>query len=59
MIIKLSSRTLKTTGLSRQKIIYLKNIAKGFKNKTFEVKKLKKMSDEESINYITPKQYIH
>ena len=53
MIIKLSSRTLKTTGLSRQKIIYLKNIAKGFKNKTFEVKKLKKMSDEESINYIT------
>ena len=53
VILKLSSRSLKKVGLSRQKISYLKNIAKSFKNKSFEIEKLKKMSDEESINYIT------
>ena len=53
IILKLSSRSLKKVGLSRQKISYLKNIAKSFKNKSFEIEKLKKMSDEESINYIT------
>ena len=52
-ILKLSSRTLKTTGLSRQKISYLKNIAKSFKNNSFRIEKIKKMNDEESINYIT------
>jgi DNA-3-methyladenine glycosylase II len=39
--------------LSRQKISYLKNIAKAFKNKSFDVRKLKKMNDDEAINYIT------
>ena len=53
MVLKLSSRSLKTAGLSRQKVKYLKNIAKNFKNKSFDVKKLKKMKDEEAINYIT------
>ncbi|MDP6440831.1 MAG: DNA-3-methyladenine glycosylase 2 family protein [Pelagibacteraceae bacterium] len=53
IILKLPSRSLKKVGLSRQKISYLKNIAKSFKNKSFEIEKLKKMSDEESINYIT------
>ena len=52
-ILKISSRNLKSTGLSRQKISYLKNIAKAFKNKSFDIKELKKMSDEEAINYIT------
>ena len=52
-ILKISSRNLKSTGLSRQKISYLKNIAKAFKNKSFDTKELKKMSDEEAINYIT------
>ena len=52
-ILKLSSRNLKTAGLSRQKISYLKNIAKSFKNKFFRIKKLEKMTDEEAINYIT------
>ena len=52
-ILKLSSRTLKRVGLSRQKVSYLKNIAKNFKNRSFNVRELKKMSDEESINYIT------
>jgi len=52
-ILKLSSRNLKTAGLSRQKISYLKNIAKSFKNKSFNVKDLKKMNDEHAIDYIT------
>ena len=53
VIIKLSSRSLKSVGLSRQKISYLKNISKSFKNKTFKVSELKKMKDEEAISYIT------
>ena len=32
-VIELSSRSLKSAGLSRQKISYLKNIAKNFQNK--------------------------
>ena len=52
-VLKLSSRTLKSAGLSRQKVSYLKNIAKSFRNKSFSVKELKKMNDKEAINYIT------
>ena len=52
-ILKISSSNLKSAGLSRQKISYLKNIAKAFKSKSFEVTKLKKMSDIDAINYIT------
>jgi len=52
-VIKLSSNSLKSVGLSRQKVRYLKNLAKNFKNKSFKVSQLKKMSDEEAINYIT------
>ena len=52
-VLKLSSRSLKSAGLSRQKVKYLKNIAKNFKNKSFNVSDLKKMNDEEAINYIT------
>ena len=52
-LLKLSSRTLKNAGLSRQKISYLKNIAKNFKNKYFGFRELKKMNDEEAINYVT------
>ena len=51
-VLKLSSRILKSAGLSRQKVSYLKNIAKSFRNKSFSVKELKKMNDEEAINYI-------
>ena len=53
IILKISSRSLKSAGLSRQKISYLKNIAKAFVNKSFDVKKLKKMNDIDAINYIT------
>jgi len=52
-VLKLSTRTLKSVGLSRQKVSYLKNIAKNFNNKSFDIKKLRKMNDEEAINYIT------
>ena len=53
IVLKISSRNLKSAGLSRQKVSYLKNIAKAFKNKSFNIKKLKKMKDEEAISYIT------
>ena len=52
-VLKMPSRKLKSAGLSRQKVNYLKNIAKAFDDKSFDVKKLKKMNDEEAINYIT------
>ena len=52
-VLKLSSRTLRSAGLSHQKISYLKNIAKSFKNKSFNIRDLKKMSDEQAISYIT------
>ena len=51
-VLRLPSRSLKSAGLSRQKVKYLKNIAKNFKNKSFNVRELKKMKDEEAINYI-------
>ena len=53
VIINLTSRKLKSAGLSRQKISYLKNIAKSFKNKSFNVYELKKMDDDRAIEYIT------
>ena len=52
-ILKLPSRSLKSVGLSRQKVSYLKNIAKSFKNKSFNIRDLKKMDDDLAIDYIT------
>ena len=52
-IIKTPSGNLKRAGLSRQKVSYLKNIAKAFKSKSFDVQKIKKMNDTDAINYIT------
>ena len=52
-VLKLSLSTLRSAGLSRQKISYLKNIAKSFKNKSFNIRDLKKMNDEQAISYIT------
>ncbi len=52
-MLKLKSNSLKKAGLSRQKITYLKNIAKSFKKKSFNVKDLKQMNDEQAIIYIT------
>ena len=53
IIIKMPSRNLKSAGLSRQKIRYLKNIAKAFASKSFDIAKIKKMDDNDAINYIT------
>jgi len=53
IILKISTRSLKTAGLSRQKVSYLKNIAKAFASKSFDIAKLKKMNDNDAINYIT------
>ena len=52
-VLKLNSGSLKSAGLSRQKITYLKNIAKNFENKSFKVRDLKKMDDDLAIDYIT------
>ena len=52
-VLKLTSRSLRSAGLSRQKITYLKNIAKSFKNKSFNMTNLKKMNDDLAIDYIT------
>ena len=52
-VLKLTSRNLKNAGLSRQKITYLKNVAKSFKNKSFNIRDLKKMDDNLAIDYIT------
>ena len=48
-LIKLSNAKLASIGLSRQKILYLKIIAKEFLNKTLDIKTLQKMSDDEAI----------
>ena len=53
MVLKIPSRSLKNAGLSRQKISYLKIIARAFINKSFDVKKIKKMNDTDAIDYIT------
>ena len=53
IVIKLNAKVLKSAGLSRQKVSYLKNIANSFQNNSFNVSKIKKMNDEEAINYIT------
>ena len=53
VVLKLPARLLKSAGLSRQKITYLKNIAKSFKNKSFNIRDLKKMDDDLAIDYIT------
>ena len=53
VVVKLNSKSLRSAGLSRQKISYLKNIAQSFNDKSFSVATLKKMDDEGAINYIT------
>jgi len=53
MVLKISSRSLKSAGLSRQKISYLQIIARAFQNKSFNFRDIKKMDDTEAIEYIT------
>ena len=51
-ISKLNNRQLSSCGLSRQKISYLKILAKKFITKELEIKKMKKMTDKDNINDI-------
>ncbi len=50
LIEEVHSNKLKSTGLSRQKVLYLKNLAHAFINKQLKVKSWNKMSDEDIIN---------
>ena len=52
-VIILSSYELKKCGLSRQKVRGIKELAKKFKNKSFDPKKITKMEDEEAIIYLS------
>tara|TARA_B100001057_G_scaffold492014_1_gene583518 strand:+ start:878 stop:1513 length:636 start_codon:yes stop_codon:yes gene_type:complete len=55
---KLSKRDLKNCGLSRQKILGIKNLAKQILNKSFNPKLISKMSDEEAILYLSSLKQI-
>tara|TARA_B100000965_G_C19310406_1_gene634271 strand:+ start:53 stop:679 length:627 start_codon:yes stop_codon:yes gene_type:complete len=50
IIEEVHSNKLKSVGLSRQKVLYLKNLAHAFINKQLKVKSWNKMSDEDIIN---------
>ena len=50
---KLSATQLKRCGLSRQKALGIKSLAKQILNKSFNPKLIKNMSDEEAIDYLS------
>tara|TARA_A100001011_G_scaffold396808_1_gene495890 strand:- start:1208 stop:1843 length:636 start_codon:yes stop_codon:yes gene_type:complete len=50
---KLSSRQLKSCGLSRQKVSGIKNLAKQILDKSFNPRLINKMNDEEAIIYLS------
>ena len=50
---KLSSSSLKSCGLSRQKVRGIKELAKKIINKSFKPSLIKKMNDEEAIEYLS------
>ena len=52
-ILKLTTRQLASCGLSRQKIDYLKILARKFHTGEIDIKKLKKMNDDEAIKYLS------
>tara|TARA_B100001059_G_C17761043_1_gene542842 strand:+ start:123 stop:749 length:627 start_codon:yes stop_codon:yes gene_type:complete len=53
VIYKSHTNTLKSTGLSRQKVMYLKNLANAFINKNIKIKLWNNMSDDEIIEDLT------
>ena len=55
---KLSSISLKNCGLSRQKVKGIKDLAKKTMNKSFKPSLIKKMSDEEAIEYLSELRQI-
>ena len=50
---KLKFNQLKNCGLSRQKVLGIRNLAKQILNKSFNPKLIEKMDDEEAINYLS------
>jgi DNA-3-methyladenine glycosylase II len=50
---KLTFYQLKSCGLSRQKVLGLKSLAKQILNKSFNPKLISKMNDEEAITYLS------
>ncbi len=52
-VYKLSFSSLKSCGLSRQKVKGIKDLAKRTLDKTFKPSLIKKMSDEEAIEYLS------
>ena len=50
---KLTFAQLKSCGLSRQKVLGIKSLAKQTLEKSFNPKLIKKMNDEEAINYLS------
>jgi len=55
---KLRSAKLKRCGLSRQKVKGIKELAVKFENKSFDPKKIKFMTDEEAIIYLSSLRQI-
>ena len=49
----LTFNQLKSCGLSRQKVLGIKSLAKQMLNKSFNPKLIKKMNDEDAINYLS------
>lgn len=52
-LLKTDTERLRGAGMSYSKASYIKNIAQNFKDKTLDVKKLKRMTDEEIIKELT------
>jgi DNA-3-methyladenine glycosylase II len=52
-LLRMSDEKLRAVGLSYQKAAYLKNIARFSKDETLEYKELRKMEDEDLIEYLT------
>jgi DNA-3-methyladenine glycosylase II len=52
-VIKISDIKLRSAGLSRGKILYIKDLASKFLDSTIQPKKFSKMSDQEIIDHLT------
>ena len=53
IVSKLSFSQIKSCGLSRQKVLGIKSLAKQIIDKSFNPKLISKMNDEEAINYLS------
>lgn len=58
IVSKLTTAKLRKCGLSRQKILGIKNLSKQIIEKTFNPKLIEKMSDEEAIEYLSTLRQI-